>query len=50
MNAISEIPHLFTSCWVASFGVPDGRIVTLIVMSALIGMMSNGKPDDPTDL
>jgi hypothetical protein len=50
MNALSEILSLFPTLWAAPHGVLDDGAVILVVMGALIGMMSIGEPDDPTDL
>jgi hypothetical protein len=49
MNTLSELPHLLAAYWSAPFGVPVSGIITLVIMSAFIGMMSIGEPDDPSD-
>jgi|HubBroStandDraft_5_1064220.scaffolds.fasta_scaffold1642933_1 hypothetical protein len=50
MNAFSEFLSIFSSTWATSYSVAHGGAVVLVVMTALIGMMSVGEPDDPTDL
>jgi hypothetical protein len=47
---MSDIIHAFASFWLSPSGVLDGSILTVAVMCALLGIMTIGEPDDPTDL
>ena len=49
-RTMSDIPTILSTFWMTPSGVLGGGALTLVVVCALIGTMTIGGPEDPTDL